>query len=613
MKADALLLTKLYDTFNKAYVIPNYQRPFAWDPQKAIDLLESILEDAREGAKVTSLGTLLFCEVLTANRHPFGANGQQSDAPNTIWEVVDGQQRMTVLSMIGFALKGRLETLTSEGLQYSPPIELELLLFTSRRRAGTNVPVLIRDEDNFDTGYKSDLARLLDSFARNQSSPPQVGQRLLGAYEKIKDWVKDKLDKETFVLFCEYLLSKCQIIQVLADDQDTAFMMFEPLNSTSEPLTAFEVYRSQVMRNLQPVPDFAEIQRLLDYDNTKRDEVIKRSNALIFNMAQVYSGERPRVNFVHLKQYLDRHVKAPFVNSLESGAIFFHSIWLSQTLTEIWFDEETKNCIRFLRASQHDASIPIIMRYFQTDKNNIPAVVKIIVAFYSLWRPVFPTNSLPDIYRNLLKKGSSDNMAINDGSLKSPQDLAAYFRDKLETRLKAQLQSQTPEAIWLATQRYLNYGDLKTICRLFIFLDMGASIKSNLLPDDPWTSLEDMDHILPRNTTQTSNSINLLGNLTFLPEKVNKSIKDMAWKDKREIYALLASTQKSNPQTTQFSDGRLPPKAVGEYLADSNCPSLAYLQRIASNSIWGESEIGDRTTAMLKNVWQVLYKQWLYP
>ncbi|WP_434782333.1 DUF262 domain-containing protein [Ferrovum myxofaciens] len=60
MKADALALTKLYDTLNKAYVIPNYQRPFAWDPKKAIDLLESVLEDAHERAKLTSLGTFLF-------------------------------------------------------------------------------------------------------------------------------------------------------------------------------------------------------------------------------------------------------------------------------------------------------------------------------------------------------------------------------------------------------------------------------------------------------------------------------------------------------------------------------------------------------------------------
>lgn len=616
MKADALALTKLYDTLNKAYVIPSYQRPFAWDPKKAIDLLESVLEDAQTSAKLTSLGTLLFCEVpVGGGNHPFGNNAPNSDAPNTIWEVVDGQQRLTVFSIIGYVLKKRLEVLAAAGLQYSPPIEFDLLFLTSRRKIGKNVPVLIRDEDDFDSGYQSDLAFLLNSFAGNQPFPPQVGERLLGTLKEIREWADTKLDAATFVQFCDYLLSKCQIIQVLADDQDTAFTMFEPLNSTSEPLTAFEVYRSKAVRTIQPLPDFAKTLELLDYDNTKRDEVIKRSNTLIFAMSQAYSGERPRVHFVQLKQYLDNHVTAPFVTSFESGAEFFSSIWLKQTLTEAWFDEETKNCIRFLKASQHDAAIPVILRYFQTNRSYIPAVAKIIVAFYSLWRPAFPTNMLPDTYRSLLKVAQADNMAISGGTLKVPQDLAAYFRGKLEARLGVQPPGQSLEDKWLAepTQLYLDYEQLKTICRLFIFLDIGASIKSNLVPDDPWTSLDDIEHILPGSTQPAPPNINRLGNLTFLPEKVNKSIQAMSWSDKREIYTLLASTQKPNPPPTQFNDGRPLPKGVREYLADPKCPSLAHLQAPMLNPTWGENEIRARTTAMLKNVWQVLYMQWLHP
>lgn len=50
MDADALQLMKLYDTLNKAYVIPLYQRPFAWEPRKAIELLDAVLQDAQQGA-----------------------------------------------------------------------------------------------------------------------------------------------------------------------------------------------------------------------------------------------------------------------------------------------------------------------------------------------------------------------------------------------------------------------------------------------------------------------------------------------------------------------------------------------------------------------------------
>ncbi|GAA5526770.1 DUF262 domain-containing protein [Herpetosiphon gulosus] len=45
MQADAIPLEYLYTTLNKGYVIPGYQRPFAWNSDKAIELLDSILED----------------------------------------------------------------------------------------------------------------------------------------------------------------------------------------------------------------------------------------------------------------------------------------------------------------------------------------------------------------------------------------------------------------------------------------------------------------------------------------------------------------------------------------------------------------------------------------
>jgi hypothetical protein len=614
MKADALVLTKLYDTLNKAYVIPSYQRPFAWDASKAIDLLEAILEDATANSKLTSIGAFLFCNVPYAvGAHPFSNNAPNSDAPNTVWEVVDGQQRLTVLAIIGYLLKERLKTLTASGLTYGPPLEFDQLFRTSRKMSGKTVPVLIRDEDNFDKGLKSDLAHLLNAFAANEPFP-SIGNRLMATLNAIKDWANAKLDASNFGKFCDYFLSRCQYIQVEADDQDTAFTMFEPLNSTSEPLTAFEVYRSKAVRSLIPLPTFVRTLELLDYDNTKRDEVIKRSNTLIFAIAQVDSGERPRMHFVQLKQYLDNHVTLPFVDRFENGAEFLRSVWIEQTATAAWFDEETKNCIRFLKASHHDAAMPVLLRYFQTNASQIPAVAKTIVAFYSLWRPAFPTNSLPDIYRNLLTAGKPDNMALKGGTLKTPADLVVYFRGKLEARLGTPPAGKTHADLWLddSKQVFLTYEELRTICRLFIFLDIDASIKSNLVPDDPWTVLDDMDHILAASTQLVPPNIHKIGNLTFLPPTVNKSIQDMNWADKKEIYKLLASPHKVTPPPSQFPDGRLLPAAVKGYLADPHTQALAHLHSLTLQADWDESAINTRTTAMLRNVWKVLYTHWLH-
>jgi hypothetical protein len=610
VKADALLLTRLYDTLNKAYVLPGYQRPFAWDKGKAIALLDAILEDANASAKLTSLGTLLFCDVPNCNaNHPFGNNSATTNAPNTMWEVVDGQQRLTVFAIIGHALKERHQALTAAGLLYSPPMEFEMLYVTSRTKKGMNVPVLIRDGDNFDTGYTSDIAKMLDAYAGNQPWPAGVGPRLLETNQAIVDWVNSNLDATNFAQFASHFLTKCTVVQVEADDQDTAFTMFEPLNSTSEPLTAFEVYRSKAVRKLNA--QFPKTEELLAYEKTSRDDVIKRSNTLIFTMAQAYSGVRPRIHFVPLKHYLDDYVDAAFINHFEAGAEFFRTIWIEQTATDAWFDDEAKNCIRFLKAMSHDVAVPLLLRYYLSQKSWLPDVLKIIVAFYGLWRSGFPTNNLPNIYRALLTNGSPDDMSVaSTKPLKSVNELAAYFRAKLEAKIDPAA-GQPVDEKWASDLPFLDYEQLKTLCRLYIFVDMGASIKSNLVPNDPWTSVDDIEHIHPAGVTPLPTGLHDLGNLTFLPVAVNRSLQDTPWNDKKEVYAALASATKT--AMTTYTSGNLVPQAVQDFLNDPSSPSLAHLGGIAGNPNWTDTEISARHKLVLSNVWNTLYGKWLNP
>jgi hypothetical protein len=611
MDAHAIPVLKLYETVNKAYVIPIYQRPFAWDSRKAEELMEAVLQDATDNAKLTSLGTLLFCDIPDAN--PFGNNSPTTIAPSTMWEIVDGQQRLTVFAIIGHALNERHKTLVKEGLVYSPPLEFDMLFSTSRTRTGKTVPVLIRDGDNYDTGFQSDLAGMLNAFAGHGKWPEGAGRRLIDTRNAIVKWVNEELKAENFARFSDHFLSKCTVVQVVADDQDTAFTMFEPLNSTSEPLTAFEVYRSKAVRQL--TAQFPKTELLLDYDESKRDEVISRSNTLIFSMAQVNSGDRPRIHFVPLKHYLDGNVTPQFIAHFEDAADFFRTVWFDQTATDAWFDDEAKNCVRFLKAMSHDIAIPLLLRYYLTQRADVGKVLKIVVAFYSLWRAAYPTNALPKTYRALLNQGSVDDLSIAGGQpLKSPSDLAAYFKGKLSEKVGALVANQTIEQKWLI-EINLTYDELKTLCRLFIFIDIGATIKSNLVPNDPWTSVDDVEHIHAVALAPVPANVHRIGNLTFLPSKVNKSLQDAPWEEKREVYGWLADPHKAPAAaaTHYASTGRAVHKAAKDFINDATSSALPHLVDIAAHATWGQAEIEARSSAMLGRVWNVLYGSWLNP
>jgi len=612
MKAEAIPLLELYNTSNKAYVIPSYQRPFAWEPLKAEELLEAVLEDAKANAKLTSLGTLLFCKIVDTD--PFGNGTASTLSPTNLWEVVDGQQRLTVFSIIGYALQERLKALTAaspaNGFIPGPMVDLELLFETARSKKGKTVPVLIRDGDNFDTGYTSDLAKMLNAFAGHTPLPGGVGPRLMNTYDEIKHWIEENLDASNFTSFCTYFLNKCQVVQVIADDEDSAFTMFEPLNSTSEPLTAFEVYRSKAVRSLSV--QFPEAESLLAYDKTKRDEVIKRSNDLIFTMAQTYSGLRPRIHFVPLKHYLDDNVTPAFVSSFEGAAAFYRTIWLAQTATDSWFDDEAKDCVRFLKAAKHEIVIPLLLRYYLGQRSDLGKVLKIVVAFFALWRTAYPTRALPGVYRDLFTENKPDDMSVASGNaLKSPPALASYFRSNLLRKIGTPAAGQTEQQKWESEQT-LNYEDLKVVSKLFIFLDMGVSIKANLVTSEPWTSGDDVEHIHAASLTPIPVGVHQIGNLTFLPSTVNRSLQATPWDDKREAYTWLAATTRM-PAPTHYASRNSVPRGVQEYLNNPLTLSLAHLGPIASHTTWGGAEIQQRTANLLGRVWNILYTGWLHP
>jgi len=614
MQAEVLPLYQLYNQGNTAYVIPSYQRPFSWPEQKAIDLLNAVLEDVTQRGQLTVLGTILICPVPTSPSHPFGSSTPSSNAPQTIYEVVDGQQRMTVFALIGHALKNRLSQLKNEGLEYNPTHDFENMYRTARGLRSKEVPCLIRASDSFDTGYKSELATLIESFIHAQTeAPSSKGNRLYDMKCSIEDWVVRYLDHSNFQDFSEYLLTKCNYIHVVADDQNTAFAMFEPLNSTSEPLTSFEVYRSNVTRDLNPTPNFEKVESLLDYSHAQRDDVTNKSNTLIHSVAQAFDGQRPKKTFNRLKVYLDDKVENNFVDIIESAAEFYDKLWYCApgNTTSDSTRQETTELLRFLKASSHDAPIPLLIRYYIEKPEWIPAVVKIITAFFALWRVAFETGSLPAVYRGLLNSNSTDCINIKSGAIKTPAELAGYFRNALQNKLGKLQPGEIYKEVWLRYQTNLSYNKQKTICRVFVLHEISLTNRKNLVPNDPWTKLDDMEHIASLNSALGSDVLNMIGNLTILPPSINRSLQNAQWSDKREIFFLLSKVRAT--PGAEYADGRPMPPQIKEYIESNTESALSYLEPLTTNKNWGTREIEKRSTEILSKVWDSLWTQWLNP
>ncbi len=79
-------------TENKKYIIPSYQRPYSWTVDNAEQLIDDIYESSQSEEREYFIGSMICIN-----------KGQNQ------YEVVDGQQRLTTLSIIVSELKKRYQ------------------------------------------------------------------------------------------------------------------------------------------------------------------------------------------------------------------------------------------------------------------------------------------------------------------------------------------------------------------------------------------------------------------------------------------------------------------------------------------------------------------------
>lgn len=105
---------------DRLLVVPDYQRPYAWDRKQLVDLWEDLdlLGSVRAaGAKPHYAGTLVLRDVPAQDGQ--GSVTSIDDDGNVLrhCEVVDGQQRLTTCFMLLDRVRRRLEVLAEAGVE----------------------------------------------------------------------------------------------------------------------------------------------------------------------------------------------------------------------------------------------------------------------------------------------------------------------------------------------------------------------------------------------------------------------------------------------------------------------------------------------------------------
>ncbi len=166
---------KVSELINDCLTIPEYQRPYAWKPKQVIQLLDDLKESFEHKQDIYLIGTIIIYEFDNKK------------------EIVDGQQRLTTIAIILYALGYKKTGLSSQPYNHT------------------------ESQTNLKANFKV-----------------------------IDEWLdKKEIDKKEFENF---ILHNIWFVHINAPTQDEAFVFFDSQNSRGKPLEKYDLLKAHHLR-----------------------------------------------------------------------------------------------------------------------------------------------------------------------------------------------------------------------------------------------------------------------------------------------------------------------------------------------------------------------------
>ncbi len=266
------------------------------------------------------------------------------------------------------------------------------------------------------------------------------------------------------VLFANFILDRVALTIVTAKNEDYAFDMFESLNTTGEPLTAFETFKPRViafegLAHFEHSESFGSIVSIEKYLQSfaKSDEKQDATSRLIVAFALAESGDKLSKRLSDQRRFLrdgyekraadPRTYKQNFTRHLSHAASFIKDVWpdTKKDMPDLksvngQTDELALLCIDFLRQFNHTITIAPLVRFYSNCRiasheeskkatSDFLEALKAITAFSVLWRSSrTSTDGIDNHYRRLMLEGYprfglSPLCRSIDGHVQSPLDV----------------------------------------------------------------------------------------------------------------------------------------------------------------------------------------------
>lgn len=269
----------------KQYRVPLYQRPYSWEKSQVQRLWEDIERLALERAESSTAAHFMGSLVLSIGR---------TGPAGTEFLVVDGQQRLTTLTILLCALRDYVEANEDDGVRRRTMLH-ESYLVNRFSEGDGHLKVLPTQADR--EAYRA----LLDG-----RTPEDSKSNIAIAYkffiQKLSE-ADDVDDPHDIRRIEEAILEGLLFVAITARGDDNVYRIFESLNNTGKPLTQGDLLRNYVFMRLGASGDeiydstWLPMQRLLDPSDLQQlfwlDIVMRQP---LVTQTDVYSSQQKRLD-----------------------------------------------------------------------------------------------------------------------------------------------------------------------------------------------------------------------------------------------------------------------------------------------------------------------------
>jgi hypothetical protein len=508
------------------YRIPRFQRPYSWTRENIQEFWDDIVKDAPES---------YFIGSMVVFKH-----GSQR------YGVVDGQQRLTTITILLAVIRNRLNELgftdLAQGIQNlverkNIDNKPEFILSTETSYPFFQDHILKFGKPEIEVQEMREEESLRSAFDLFNSLIGKVVETVQND-PSLKDDQRLKLVEEKLTRIRNAVLD-LKVILVKLDDEDDAYIIFETLNTRGKDLSLTDLVKNHITRHLK-LKSASVDQPKIKWE--KLLETLEGSSAQLEVDTFIHHFWLSRYDYLAakrlfkvLKSRVGKTEARGFLDALLADASLYRAI--HEMAFWKWSKDERRivaalNALQLFRVQQQTPCVLSLMRCFKEKKlkkKHFEDAVVSVEKFHFLFTAVTSQRSsggISEMYASLGRRlfEASDTQA----AVVVVNEIKAKLRERIP--VLDEVKALFPSIIYTDHQT-----KQKSLVKYVLAGFQSHSVKSVTVDFDGMT----IEHLAPQALIGTGGFseeiIGQLGNLILVPSQLNTKLDDKPFKEKRKI------------------------------------------------------------------------------